>query len=282
MFHCLVFRQKGTSRTANHHGKSCLEKDFVLHFTKRHAIRSRITDSPGLAARSHSKRDAVCCGMSSVSVAGSKLKSIKLDQIGGQGKIKTDEKRRTADGTSRAAALKSMGRRACSSSRRWREKEIAKSGATDKLKGELERLTRIRKGLERMIESTRPSKGIDDSNESLRVSESGAVGIEDVERPSYDRRQTRNMNVSRRQRLTMCLVRKVRDVLSKHEGPEVVLSLRDIIQCLDDDRTRKITFQEEDDQWAEALVERVSQADAIQTVPRSTSQVLVELVRQET
>ena len=68
--------------------------------------------------------------------------------------------------------------------------------------------------------------------------------------------------------------------MSKHEGPEVVLSLRDIIQCLDDDRdTKNYIRGKEDDQWAEALVERVSQADAIQTVPRSTSQVLVELVR---
>ena len=37
------------------------------------------------------------------------------------------------------------------------KEEIAKSGATDKLKG-AERLTRIRKGLERMIESTRLQK----------------------------------------------------------------------------------------------------------------------------
>ena len=60
-------------------------------------------------------------------------------------------------------------------------------------------------------------------------------------------------------------------------SPEVVLSLRDIIQCLDDDRdTKNYIRGKEDDQWAEALV--VFKADAIQTVLRSTSQT-VELVR---
>ena len=78
-------------------GKSWPGKGFC--FTLHEATRDPVLElrtRQVLAARSHSKRDAVCCGMSSVSVAGSKLKSIKLDQISQQ--IKTDEKDRRWNG----------------------------------------------------------------------------------------------------------------------------------------------------------------------------------------
>ena len=310
-FHSLVYRQKGTSRALASLPWEELRPGREIVFTLHEADRDpelQIRARQVLAARKVVKHDTMWCSMSSASAAGSKLRTIKLNQIGEQTKIKMDETRRTADGSELRCWVEVEGAtRALVVAPNTEDKDSSgTSQATAELKERLAKLKRIREGLQGMIESeSAPSRSLPTKVQSSRALRTRASedyedspifgdegtfsGTEDAAAPPRIVRQATLGRQKRRAVPQPCrpMIKKVREALSELNKDHEEVSLKDVIDHLkEDNQTRQLLVPQKqaDDRttekgcWADELKGRVYNSEVARNFANSTSQLKVEVV----